>query len=60
MDGDMGVGVEHNSLQTECILKSLENQKDFIPHSVSCAAQGGEADLKFTEMSTLVWCDFDS
>lgn len=37
------------------------NQKDFSPHSVGCAltAQGGEADLKFTEMSTLVWSDFD-
>lgn len=42
-------------------LKMFVNQKDFSPHSVDCAltAQGGEADFKFTEMSTLVWSDFD-
>lgn len=42
-------------------LKVFVNQKDFSPHSVGCAltAQGGEADFKFTEMSTLVWSDFD-
>ena len=38
-------------------LKVFVNQKDLSPpHSVGCAltAQGGEAALKFTEMSTLV------
>ncbi len=41
-------------------LKMFVNQKVFTAHSVSCAltAQGGEAALKFTEMSTLVWSDW--
>lgn len=42
-------------------LKMFGDQNDFSPHSVGCAltAQGGEVDLKFTEMSTLVWSDLD-
>lgn len=42
-------------------LKMFGNEEGFSPHWVGCAltAQGGEADLKFTEMSTLVWSDFD-